>query len=231
MLLRTELRLALAQLLGFMARGEHIAHACALRQASFAPSDKIRRFLQEQARQELMHARVFTTAAAWLAPRASQCAAQLVPLEHYHVLLQAALARKDISESLLAEQVIFESLGEVILHRLVAGLARHKLPVHHVCRRMLVQEHAHHAFGDRLLERAIDTGAVSREGLRVRGQEYLLLLETILARLANLLAVLEEDASTYFTETRRHLPDWLTADVSAVARVTPLAAGNDLLPQ
>jgi hypothetical protein len=207
---------ALAYLLSFMAYGERIAHECALQQTRFAPTEKARRFLQGQARQELMHAKVFETAADWLAPRRSECV--FASLEHYHALLQEAIKRKDFAETLLAEQLILESLGEVILRRLTSGLNRRAIPVDYLCRRLLAQEQTHHAFGNQVLESVIDAGDVSRESLWACGQDYLSLMETMLTSLADEFGVLDEDVNDYLIETRRHLPDWLTSNMKVNSR-------------
>src|SRR5262245_64320873 len=123
-----------------------------------------------------MHARVFQGAIAWLAPRYLRNTTILPALEDYRKLLFDALARKDLIETVLAEQVILEGLGEAILTRIEAGLVKRAAPYSRLRRIMLYQEEAHHGFGRRL-ERAMADGHTDTVSLRRIAQNYLELTE------------------------------------------------------
>lgn len=203
-------RMPIARLLAFLEYGERMAHACAQSQAVLAPDSKARSFLTTQARQEAMHALVFRGAITWLAPRHLGGTPVLPALEQYRRLLTEALERGDWLESLLAEQVILEGLGEAILTRIDAGLEKRQAPFRKVRRILLHQEEAHHGFGRRLLERAMTDGERDVADLRRRAQDYLALTEAMVLTLCDLFSTIDEDASEWAADVRGFVPDWLT---------------------
>ena len=204
-------RVPIARLLSFLQYGEQMAHVCAQRQAALAPDSKTFRFLTTQARQEAMHALVFRSAIGWLAPRHLGEAPFLPALEEYRRLLTEALERGDWLESILAEQVILEGLGEAILTRIETGLEKRQAPFRRLRLMLLHQEEAHHEFGRRLLERAMADGTRELTDLRRRSQDYLALTESMVLTLCDLFETIDEDASVWAADVRTFLPDWLTA--------------------
>ncbi len=203
-------RVPIARLLVFLEHGERLASSCAQGQAALAHETKTQRFLAVQARQESMHALIFRGAIGWLAPRHLGDSPFLPALEEYRRLLMEAVERGDWLESILAEQVILEGLGEAILSRMEAGLERRQAPFRRLRRMLLHQEEAHHAFGRRILERAMADGAMDLKHLRGRTQDYLALTETMVLTLCELFSTLDEDASVWAADVRTFLPDWLT---------------------
>ena len=208
-------RVPITRLLRFLERGERLAHDCARAQAALAWETRrdsgMSRFLLGQARQEGYHAVAFQGAIAWLAPRHLDACPLLEPLERYRVLLEAALRRGDFTETLLAEQIILEGLGEAILKRIEAGLLKRNAPFGRLRRLLLHQEEAHHAFGCRALERALARGETAFDALRPRALEYLALTETMVTTLANLFDDIKEDAAAWASDARAYLPAWLTS--------------------
>lgn len=204
-------RVPIARLLTFLEHGERMAHACATAQAALAPDTKAQRFLTTQARQEAMHAVVFQGAIAWLAPRHLGEAPFLPALEEYRRLLNEALVRADWFESVLAEQVILEGLGEAILTRIDRGLDKRHAPFCRMRRMLLRQEEAHHGFGRRVLEQAMAESMIDVQALRRRTQDYLALTESMVLTLCDLFATIDEDASVWAADVRTFLPAWLTA--------------------
>src|SRR5712691_9711517 len=186
MLVRPDEREPLARLLQFLEHGERLAHDCARAQAALAPDPSMRRFLAGQARQEALHAAVFQGAIAWLAPRHLSACPLLPALERYRALIEDAIRRGRFLETVLAEQVILEGLGEAILGRIEAGLVKRKAGFSRLRRILLHQEEAHHGFGLRVLERAIADGETSPEGLRLLGENYLALLDAMVVALSGL---------------------------------------------
>ncbi len=211
MLVRPDERAPIARLLTFLEYGERLAHDCALAQAALAPDRGMQRFLASQARQELAHAWVFQGAIAWLAPRHLGGSPFLPALEQYRVLLEDALRRRDFAETLMAEQLILEGLGEAILARIEEGLAKRNAPFGHVRRILLLQEEAHHDFGRRMLDRAFAAGTTSPDQLRARAQEYLALTDGMVSTLGDLFDSIDEDPRLYMERARGYLPAWLTA--------------------
>lgn len=210
MLIRPHEQVPIARLLTFLRHGEEMAHECARRQARLAPHER-RRFLYSQARQEAMHAVVFQSAIAWLAPRHLGDVPFLPALEEYRRLLDEALEREDWHESILAEQVILEGLGEAILIRIEDGLARRRAPFGRLRRILLRQEEAHHQFGRRVMEQAIASGRVDREALRSRAELYLGLTDAMVLTLSELFDSIQEDAAAWASDVRALLPNWLIA--------------------
>jgi hypothetical protein len=210
MLIRPHEHVPIARLLTFLRHGEEMAHECARRQARLAPHES-RRFLYSQARQEAMHAVVFQSAIAWLAPRHLGDVPFLPALEEYRGLLDEALERQDWHESILAEQVILEGLGEAILIRIEDGLARRRAPFGRLRRILLRQEEAHHQFGRRVMEQAIASGRLDREALRSRAELYLGLTDAMVLSLSEIFDSIHEDAAAWASDVRKLLPSWLTA--------------------
>ena len=118
------------------------------------------------------HALVFQGAIAWLAPRHLGDEPFLPALEEYRRLLGDALARHNLLETFLAEQVILEGLGEAILTRIEEGLIKRATPFGRLRRVLLQQEEAHHGFGRRMLERAVAQGEIDAKTLCSRAQTF-----------------------------------------------------------
>ena len=210
MLVKPDERVPLARLFAFIEQGEVLAHDCANSQASIACEPALQRFLIGQARQEKAHAAVFHGAVTWLAPRHLGACPLLTPLDHYRMLIDSALRRNDFFETVLAQQIILEGLGETILKKLDEGLVKRHAPFQRLRRILIQQEESHQGFGHRTLERAIARHDTSPEALLPAALEYLDLVESMLHHLGNLLEEIDEDPSEYVTEVKNSLPDWLT---------------------
>jgi len=212
MLVRSDERVPIARLLTFLEHGERLAHDCAKAQAALTPDPREARFLLTQARQEFYHAVVFQGAIAWLAPRSLGSCPLLPPLERYRLLLEEALRRGNFAETLMAEQIILEGLGEAILKRIEYGLAKRKAAFGRLRRILIHQEEAHHAFGRRALDRAFAAGLTSPAELRLRGLEYLALTDAMMETLGDLFESIDEDPSAYASDAKSYLPDWLSKE-------------------
>ena len=202
----------IARLFGFLVDAERLAHDCALAQAAIVPDASMRRFLLAQARQEAFHTRVFQGAIKCLAPHGVSSGPPFLPMARYRALLEGAIRRRDIPETLLAQQVILEGLGDVVLDRLSAGMTARGMGFTRLRRIMLGQEHAHHTFGLRRLERHIDAGTASVAALRERGQEYLALTDAMLDHQGSFFETFDEDPTAYASALRRRLPIWLNEE-------------------
>jgi len=75
----------------------------------------------------------------------------------------------------------------------------------------LRQEEAHHGFGRRQLERAIERDETDRATLRQRAQRYLVLTDAMVFTLCDLFDSIDEDADAWATDVRTFLPDWCVA--------------------
>jgi hypothetical protein len=209
MLVHPDEKVPIARLLTFLEHGERLANECAKAQAAIAPDPGSKRFLLRQARQEAAHAVVFQGAIAWLAPRHLGNAPFLPALEAYRRLLGDALARQDLLETVLAEQVILEGLGEAILTRIEEGLVKRAAPFGRLRRVLLQQEEAHHGFGRRMLERAMAEKQIHAESLYCRAQDYLALTDQMVLTLRDLFESIAEDPAAWAQDVRKFLPEWL----------------------
>ena len=209
MLVRRDEKVPIARLLTFLEHGERMANACAKAQATLALDFRSQRFLLKQARQEAAHALAFRGAIAWLAPRYLGDTLFLPALEEYRTCLDDALAREDLFETYLAEQVILEGLGEAILTRIEEGLVKRSAPFGRLRRMLLQQEEAHHGFGRRMLERAMAEGRIDAETLLRRAQDYLALTDQMVLTLSDLFESIAEDPTVWAQDVRKFLPEWL----------------------
>ena len=209
MLVHPDEKVPIARLLTFLEHGERLANECAKAQAALAPDSGSRRFLLSQARQEAAHGVVFQGAIVWLAPKHLGDAPFLPALEEYRKILNDALARQDLLETFLAEQVILEGLGEAILTRIEDGLAKRAAPFGRLRRMLLQQEEAHHGFGRRTLERAMAEGRIDAGTLRLRAQDYLALTDQMVLTLSDLFESIAEDPMAWAHDVRKFLPEWL----------------------
>jgi len=209
MLVGSDEKVPIARLLTFLEHGERMANECAQAQAALAPEPASRRFLVSQARQEAAHAFVFQGAIAWLAPKHLGDAPFLPALEAYREILDDALARQDLLETFLAEQVILEGLGEAILTRIEQGLVKRAAPFGRLRRILLQQEEAHHGFGRRMLERAMADGQIDAVTLSRRAQDYLALTDQMVLTLSDLFETIAEDPAAWAQDVRKFLPSWL----------------------
>ena len=212
MFIHPDQRAPIARLLQFLRDGEYLASDCARAQAQLAPDSGMRRFLRSQARQESYHAIVFQANIAWLAPRHLGACPLLPPMGRYRALIEDAIRRGDFAETLMAEQIILEGLGEAILVRIEEGLAKRNAPFERLRRMLLQQEEAHHGFGFRTLDRMFAAGVTTPEVLWERGQEYLGLTHAMVATLADLFTSIEEDATAWAADVGRYVPKWLNPD-------------------
>lgn len=209
MLVKPDERVPMARLLTFIERGERLAHDCAQAQAALTPAAAMRTFLLGQARQEGVHAVCFKWAIGWLAPRHVGEVPFLKPFNQYAKRLHAALQRDDFAESLLAEQIILEGLGEALLKKIEAGLSIRKAPFQKLRRMLIHQEEAHHAFGIRSLPLAMSRQEISTERMRRQAEEYIALAEHMIWSVTDLFDAIDEDPKEYLAEFHRHLPGWL----------------------
>jgi hypothetical protein len=209
MLLAADDRKQAARLFGFLALGEQLSRDCARGQAKLAPDKAMRRFLLMQARQETFHKRLFEGAILYLAPRGIHRPPSLAPLTKYRQLIEQALHEGNLAETLLAQQVLLEGLGEVLLDRIDQGMTDRGMGLERLRRLVLAQEHTHHAFGLRRIERFIDTQNHARDKLQRRTQEYLYLIEKIFTELMEFFEFFDEDPRAYVSELRNGLPESL----------------------
>lgn len=207
--LRPDEPLQIARLFGFLQHGEWLARDMAARQARLAATPELRRFFAAQSRQEAFHAAVFQNAESWLAPRGVRPPAP-EPLANYRACIESALARSDLAESLLALQVLFETLGDAVLQAVDTGIERRGGGFARLRRVLRAQEQAHHTFGVRALDRLFADSNASTVRLRERADVYLDLIDRMFRDLADLFADFDENPADYRRLLHNRLPVWAT---------------------
>jgi hypothetical protein len=132
-------------------------------------------------------------------------------MRRFRHLVEDALDRGDLAETLVGQQVVLEGLGEAVLLQVDAGMDRRSMKFCTARRLLLRQEHAHHVFGLRQIERLVSTCAVSRKRLREQADPYLALSDELLTAHESHFDFFDEDPQAYLQAARRNLPTWLTA--------------------
>lgn len=212
MIVAADEREPIAALLEFLEAGERLAHDCAARQARLMAQRGSAcdvRTLFRQSRQEYGHAVIFSGARRWLGTRHRTPSRLLPAFEAYRRRIDDALQRQDVTESLLAEQIILEGLGHAILSRMELGLAKRRAPLSRLRRILIAQEAQHQAFGLDGLKRAMASGETSQPALCAMAEEYLALTDTMVLSLADLFSDIHEDAAAWAADARRAVPEWL----------------------
>ena len=199
-----------ARLFDFMLQGERLASDCAARQVKLFDDGPSRKFLDNQARQERVHAQVFKAGIGLVAPKGVSGTPGTNVLRRYYRLLDEALLQGRRDESLLAMQVLLEGMGEITLQHIDRGIVDRRLGfLFKRLRRIVIgQEDAHHLFGVKRLARETGVSGPSPQ-LRARSQDYLQLIEELILSTAGLFADFDEDPQQYLDEFYRDLPKWL----------------------
>ena len=205
--LQIDQRRKIARLFAFLQQAEHLALDCSRQQAELFEDPADRRFLLNQSHQEAFHARVFKAGAGMLAPRGAGSVPGLEALRDYRILTEEALRRGNAIESLLAMQVVFEGLGEVLVKRIDTGFDERG--IRGLCRRVrhlvVGQEDAHHRFGVNRVQRYLGGGELPASLLN-RGAIYIGLLEQLIESASPLFDDFDESAHDYEREFNAGLP-------------------------
>lgn len=206
MWVRPDERQHLARYLHALMLGERVAARCASAQAQMA-HPRIRRFFNAQARQEAIHATVFQYAVQWLAPKGTSYRDAASLMHQYESLIDEAILRKDLPETVLATQVMLESLGEVCLHRLDHGCTKRGFGFRRLRHIVLNQERAHHDFGRRQLDvYTVDDRVCNR--LQARAADYGALIDRMLVAFQGAFECFDEDMAAFQHDVQKGYPAW-----------------------
>ncbi|MGQ0657481.1 MAG: hypothetical protein ACT4NU_05205 [Chromatiales bacterium] len=209
MLIGADRNTSTARLFAVLALGERLAEEGARQQLALTGRSDMQRFLRRQAVQERLHRVVFEKAAAAIAPRGGGASRAYQPFAAFARLLEDAWQRRDLAETLLAQQVILEGLGDMVLECLDAGMTARGFGLQALRRTLRRQEHAHHQFGLRRLDELRGRGYIDMNVLRRRTCDYLDACDQALEQLADLFARFDEDAGTYRRRLHDAVPQWL----------------------
>jgi hypothetical protein len=202
----------LSALLAAAREAERIAADVAAAQARLAPDASLQRALRQQARQELLHAGVFTAALACL-PRADPPPRLDATLAAFRRQLKADVQAGRLAASMFGLQHVLEALGHLALQPPpgeLAGLGDRYLPL----RRLLAQhETAHKRLGELWVPRlAAGLPAGDRQQLLESGGGYLALARRCVEAGLEACAPFEADRHHYAHATAACL-DRLTASL------------------
>jgi hypothetical protein len=195
-------RNCLRALLDLLAQGERLAADCAAEQAKLC-GGSLSRFFHAQSRQERMHAWIFD---AGLARLGGSQGGVPPALRSYRARVEADLAAGNLAASVTATQVVLEALGHAVLTELALGLERSRPAFAGLCRVLLRQEQAHHAFGIGFVTRAGDATTLS-----AAGTEYAALARALIDVNAYLLDGLNVEPGAFRAAFERALPAALHA--------------------
>lgn len=202
----------IARLFQFIARGEQIASTCAAQQSELATDTSTQRFFAIQAKQERQHAFLFKHGVEWLTPKVS-CRPQTIKgFDAFENKLDAALQKNRLAESIIAQQIILESLGEVTLEKISISMESKNLGLRRIRETMLMQERAHHQFGRRHVSALIQSPNINLPMLRRHCHEYLQIIQELLYELQSLFEYFHQDVSAYYLYVYSELPSPLRVE-------------------
>ena len=123
--------------------------------------------------------------------------------------LEIALQRKDLTESLVGQQIVLEAFGGAILYHLNRGLDNQGIGLRTIRERILQQEQSHTNFGEEFLKKQLLTRKTTIEKIHALISEYLLLVETIIDEMSDVFICLDEDPDEYKKYINTNLSHWL----------------------
>ncbi|NOX27490.1 MAG: hypothetical protein GXP21_04760 [Gammaproteobacteria bacterium] len=200
----------LARLFSLLSQGERIAHISAAQQSQLMTqhgNTAHAKFFKQQSRQERFHARVFSSAALWIGSgKTNTCCKHLKLFEKS---IENALHRRDMTESILAVQVILESIGKIILEGIDARMERQRYGFKKIRAIILAQEAEHHEFGQNQLLHLTQNTNAKLSDMQQQSQHYQELANNIFDELAPLFDHLGADINRYKSELNNEIPDHL----------------------
>jgi hypothetical protein len=147
MLLKEDDSFHIAHLFQFLIQGEQLALHCSKRQYAISHKAKDKAFFLKQSRQERFHASAFIFGKNIIRTKGVGATIGQSVMSDYKRLINEALNRGDIAESLLGMQVILEGLGDVTLENMNTGISKKRGTFDRIRKVILSQEDEHHDFG------------------------------------------------------------------------------------
>lgn len=213
--LSSEIAAPLSELLRVMANGEMIAHDCAAQQARAAEDVKDRRFFLAQAQHEYFHAFLFRRAATRLLPDTQATFEESsAGLRRYEQSLTTAIEQKHWDEVVIGQQLVLESLGELVLSKLDREMSRRGIGFQRIRSLILRQERSHHHFGTQWIERRLRDNRISLAAVRNHSELYIQLADQVLQDIAGLLEGIEADPHAYRKALPENMPPWATGSLA-----------------
>lgn len=165
-----------------------------------------KKFFYAQARQETRHARLFLIGADWIAPKIAVRPHDFHGFHQFLNRVQQAIGQHQLSESVLALQILLEALGEFVLERIDTNMTRRGFGLTQIRNIVRKQEIAHHAFGYHFLTRDMRLHPQQNCHLRTACQDYLSIIDTILGDAKPLLEYFHQDSNDYMQHILNAIP-------------------------
>lgn len=200
----------IAHLLAFLIQGEVLAFDCAKQQALLCGDRGQQKFLKRQARQEFFHASVFKMGVGLIKPKGVGAVIGAKPMAQYRRLIEEALKRGDLAESILGMQIVLEGLGDVALENTNMDLLHSGATFDKLRRIVLGQEDAHHTFGLGYFEKTFADDDIP-DYLKSRAKDYMAITHDLLLSVHSLFEYFEEDTQQYQQQMALSLPQWVRA--------------------
>lgn len=185
---------------------------CATAQVNIAEDKNMRRFFIAQARQERHHALVFSTATRWFQPKRFQHLPH-PGLSLFEDKLNHATQNNKLAESVVAQQLLFEGLGEITLEKVSQGIEDRGFGFQRLRKTILKQEKAHHQFGIRHYQKILNDPELDMKNLASQCKEYLEILQHVLENMQNVLQFYHQDAADFYTQLVYELPETLRIEL------------------
>lgn len=194
-----------AHILHFLANGEQVALRCASNQARLASDMKMRKFFITQAHQERQHAIIFNVASCYFQPKRFQHIGN-TGLDIFEKKLAEAIHRNQLAESIVAQQLLFEGLGEITLKKVSQGIEDRGLGFQRIRKTILHQEKAHHQFGKRHFHHILTAPEFDNQIIAKQCKEYLEILQQTLLEIEPILQFYHQDSHKFYTQLYDDLP-------------------------
>lgn len=210
--MNTEEKEYASQLLYFLMCSEQIAARCAKRQVALAADKKMQKFFATQAKQEKQHAFIFDKASRWMRPKGYKQKTYQGLLK-FEDKLSNALYRNDLAESIVAQQLLFEALGEITLEKVSAGIEDRGFGFKRIRRTILTQERTHHKFGQKHVERILNAPQFDTQNIGRQCKEYLEIIDSILVEMESVLVFYNQSVDIFHQQLLDELPVSLQAEL------------------
>ena len=197
----------LARLFSLLSQGERLAHRCAAQQSRLMAARgnmSYAKFFKRQSRQEYFHAHVFDSTVLWLGN--SKVNTQCKHLDLYAQYVKNSLDNDAIAESVLATQVILESIGKLVLEGIDVRMERQCYGLKKIRSLILAQEAEHHEFGQSQLLSLMQDTNISLSKMQQLSQQYQELANKIFDELAPIFDSLDADIDSYKSRLSDHIP-------------------------
>ena len=194
-----------SELFHFLSRGEEIAAQCASYQAQITNDNRIAKFFKTQARQEKQHAFIFNQATQYFKPKKTNNLTHNA-LAKFEQKLSSALSDKKLQESIIAQQFLFEGLGEITLKKVSQGIEDRGFNFSLIRRTILKQERAHHHFGEKYIDNLLNKPDLKLKPIVTECRDYMEILREVLQEMSSVLHFYHQNSNDFYTLLINDLP-------------------------